>query len=145
EVAAQEREQAAIAVLTIVAAGAVLSVAMGRIVVRPIRHLAAVARRIGDGDFAARAPVRSRDEVGELGAAFNDMTGRLATAHHALEGKNHELEDALRDLRESRQRLELLEQLKGELSKFVPDSVKKLLEENPNATELEKKTVEVSV
>jgi len=39
----------------------------------------------------------------------------------------------------------VLEQVKGELSKFVPDSVKRLLEENPDATELEKKTVEVSV
>src|SRR5262249_29810564 len=71
--------------------------------------------------------------------------GRLATAHHALEDKNRELETALHELRESRQRLALLEQVKGELSKFVPDSVKKLLEQNPDATELEKKTVEVSV
>jgi class 3 adenylate cyclase len=35
--------------------------------------------------------------------------------------------------------------LKGELSKFVPDAVKRLLEQNPNATELEKKAVDVSV
>ena len=145
EVAAQQREQLAIAFLTIVAAGAVLSVAMGRIVVRPIKHLAAVARRIGEGEFSVQAPARSRDEIGELGAAFNDMTGRLSTAHRELEDKNRELEAALQDLRESRQRLALLEQLKGELSKFVPDSVKKLLEQNPNATELEKKNVEVSV
>src|SRR5688500_19603076 len=62
-----------------------------------------------------------------------------------LAGKNTELETALVSLQESRQRLELLEQLKGELSKFVPDAVKRLLEQNPNATELEKKTVEVSV
>jgi len=39
----------------------------------------------------------------------------------------------------------LLEQLKGELSKFVPDAVKHLLERDPNATELEKRLEEVSV
>src|SRR5262249_50193378 len=87
EVAAQEREQAAMAARSAPAAGAVVGGGWGRLVVRPIRQLAAGARRIGEGDFAARAPVRSRDEVGELGAAFNDMTGRLATAHHALEDK----------------------------------------------------------
>jgi class 3 adenylate cyclase len=89
--------------------------------------------------------VSARDEIGELGAAFNDMTGRLAQAYAELESKNTELAGALRDLQESRQRLALLEQLKGELSKFVPDSVKKLLEQNPDATELEKKNVDVSV
>ena len=73
------------------------------------------------------------------------MTARLSTARHELEGKNTELATALQHLQESRQRLELLEQLKGELSKFVPEAVKRLLEQNPNATELEKKTVEVSV
>ena len=73
------------------------------------------------------------------------MTGRLAHAHEALAAKNTELESALHHLQESRVRLELLEQLKGELSKFVPDAVKRLLEQNPNATELEKKRVEVSV
>jgi adenylate cyclase len=41
--------------------------------------------------------------------------------------------------------VELLQQLKGELSKFVPDAVKALLERDPNATELEKRTEEVSV
>src|SRR2546428_10513043 len=73
------------------------------------------------------------------------MTGRLAQAYTGLESKNTELATALQNLQESRQRLELLEQLKGELSKFVPESVKRLLEQNPNATELEKKNVEVSV
>ena len=131
--------------LTIAAAAAVLTVAMRRIVVRPLTQLSDTARRVGAGDFDARAPVTSRDEIGGLGAAFNDMTSRLSTARHELEGKNTELATALQHLQESRERLELLEQLKGELSKFVPEAVQRLLEQNPNATELEKKTVEVSV
>jgi class 3 adenylate cyclase len=118
---------------------------MRRVVIRPVGILAAAARRVGDGDFEARAAVGSRDELGQLGAAFNEMTGRLARAYADLEGKNAELALALQHLQESRQRLELLEQLKGELSKFVPESVKKLLEQNPNATEMEKRTAEVSV
>jgi class 3 adenylate cyclase/HAMP domain-containing protein len=145
EVAGHRNRQLVIGVLTIVAAAAMLTIVMRRIVVSPIDHLAVAARRIGEGDFAARAPADRDDEIGQLGATFNEMTGRLANAYAELAGKNQELTTALQNLQESRQRLELLEQLKGELSKFVPEAVKRLLEDNPNATEMEKKTVEVSV
>jgi class 3 adenylate cyclase/HAMP domain-containing protein len=145
EVARHRNRQLAIGAVTILVAGAVLGLAMRRIVLRPVAHLATAARRVGTGDFDARVPAIGRDELGQLGTAFNDMTGRLAQAYTDLESKNTELATALQNLTESRQRLALLEQLKGELSKFVPDSVKRLLDENPNATELEKKTVEVSV
>src|SRR6266478_6309656 len=145
EVRTQRNRQALVGLLTIVAAGAVMTVAMSRIVIRPINELAIAARRVGQGDFDARACVDSRDELGQLGTAFNEMTDRLAQAYRDLEGKNRELASALQEVHESRQRLALLEQLKGELAKFVPDAVKKLLEQNPNATELEKKTVDVAV
>jgi class 3 adenylate cyclase/HAMP domain-containing protein len=145
EVRRHRNHQILIAVLTILSAAAILTVAMRSVIVRPIVALSAVARRIGEGDFAARAPADARDEIGELGGAFNDMTARLTRAYTELATKNKELESALQSLQESRQRLALLEQLKGELSKFVPDAVKKLLEQNPNATELEKRAVEVSV
>jgi class 3 adenylate cyclase/HAMP domain-containing protein len=145
EVQRHRNRQFLIGGLTIVAAAGVLTVAMRRIVIRPLGQLAAAARRVGAGEFEARAPVGSRDEIGQLGAAFNEMTARLATAYQELAGKNTELATALQHLQESRERLALLEQLKGELSKFVPESVQRLLERNPNATELEKRTVEVSV
>jgi class 3 adenylate cyclase/HAMP domain-containing protein len=145
ELRRQRNRQILIAILTIVAAGAVLTLAMARVVVRPLDALAAAARRVGEGDFETRAPSSARDEIGHLGLAFNEMTARLRRAHQDFEGKNAELETALRSLQESRERLELLEQLKGQLSKFVPDAVKRLLEQDPNATELEKRSVEVSV
>ena len=145
EVRRQRNRQIMIAVLTILAAAAVLAVAMRYVVVRPIHALAAVARRIGEGDFTARAPAGSSDEVGELGSALNDMTGHLARAREDLAARNTELATALENLQASRQRLEVLEQLKGELSKFVPDAVKGLLERDPSATSLEKRNEEVSV
>jgi class 3 adenylate cyclase/HAMP domain-containing protein len=145
EVRRHRNRQIMVGALTIVAAAGVLTVAMRRVVIGPIRQLATAARRVGAGDFDARAPVTTVDEIGHLGAAFNDMTTRLATAYQDLAGKNTELATALQNLKESRERLELLEQLKGELSKFVPEAVKRLLEENPNATELEKKNIDVSV
>ena len=144
QVAMQRNRQITIAILTIVTAAAVLAVAMRFVVVRPIHELTRVARRIGDGDFQARAPA-SGDEVGELGTALNDMTVRLSEAQQDLGARNTELATALENLQTSRQKLELLEQLKEELSKFVPDAVKDLLERDPSATTLEKRSEEVSV
>ncbi len=145
EVRMQRNRQIMIGLLTILAAAAVLAVAMRHVVVRPIHELAAVARRIGEGDFAVRARAGSGDEVAELGGALNDMTGHLERAQQNLAARNTELATALENLQASRQRLEVLEQLKGELSKFVPDAVKELLERDPSATSLEKRNEEVSV
>src|SRR5262249_42124299 len=145
QVRALRNRQVTIGILTIAAAAGVLAVAMRFVVVRPIQELARVARRIGTGDFEVRARGGTGDEVGELGAALNDMTTHLARAQQELAARNAELAAALENLQASRQRLELLEQLKGELSKFVPDAVKDLLERDPTATMLEKRQEEVSV
>jgi class 3 adenylate cyclase len=145
EVRTQRNRQVLIGLLTIAAAAGVLAVAMRVVVVRPIHELARVARRIGEGDFTARAAAASGDEVAELGGALNDMTAHLARAQQELAARNTELATALESLQASQKRLEVLEQLKGELSKFVPDAVKELLERDPTATTLEKRNEEVSV
>jgi class 3 adenylate cyclase/HAMP domain-containing protein len=141
----QRNRQVLVAILTIAAAAGTLALVMRGVVVRPIQDLAQVAHKIGEGDFAVRARTTSGDELGALGSAFNDMTERLAGAQHDLEARNSELATTLDELQASRQRLEVLEQLKGELSKFVPDAVKELLERDPSATQLEKRQEEVSV
>jgi class 3 adenylate cyclase/HAMP domain-containing protein len=142
---AQRRDQLLIGGITILAAGAVLAAAMRSVVVRPIHALGAVARRIGAGDFAARVERLPRDEIGELGGALNDMTARLAAARQDLAARNAELAEAVESLQASRRQVELLEQIRAELGKFVPDAVKALLERDPQATVLEKRPEEVTV
>jgi class 3 adenylate cyclase/HAMP domain-containing protein len=144
-VQAQRNRQIMVGIVTIIVAAGALALVMRFVVVRPIQNLALAARRIGEGDFAVRVSADSGDEVAELGGALNDMTARLATAQQDLETRNAELASTLDDLQASRQRLEVLEQLKGELSKFVPDAVKELLERDPTATQLQKRQEEVSV
>lgn len=46
-------------------------------VTSPLRALTRAARRVAGGDLAQRIPVRSRDEVGELTQAFNEMAAAL--------------------------------------------------------------------
>ncbi len=69
-----------------------------RFLARPLRALSATARRLEGGDLAARAPVESSDELGELARAFNRMadavqerTARLEAAAADLEARRVEL------------------------------------------------------
>jgi class 3 adenylate cyclase len=89
--------------------------------------------------------MQSQHEIGELGRAINGMAGRLKSVHGDLEARNTELASALQSLKETMQKVELLEQVKRELVKFVPEAVTKLLEKNPDARELEKREADVSV
>ena len=63
------------------AAGILLGVLMGwwatERVSRPVERLAAGVRAVSGGDWEARVPVSSQDEIGELARAFNRMTELL--------------------------------------------------------------------
>lgn len=137
--------QIIVALLTILGVAGALVIFMGRVVLRPIARAAEAARRIGGGDFGARVTVPNQDEIGDLGRAINDMADHLQRMRNDLETRNADLATALQSLRDSMQKVELLEQLKGELVKFVPESVTRLLERNPDARELEKRETDVSV
>jgi two-component system phosphate regulon sensor histidine kinase PhoR len=50
---------------------------VARRVTEPVVQMQAIARRMSDGDFTARVPVRSPDEIGALGRALNAMAARL--------------------------------------------------------------------
>jgi len=59
----------------ILAAGAGL--ALSRRLAAPLEALAGVAQRVGEGDFAARAPASALAEVNELSAALNASSQRI--------------------------------------------------------------------
>jgi two-component system phosphate regulon sensor histidine kinase PhoR len=59
----------------------------GRIT-RPVVEMQGIARRMSEGDFEARAPVRSIDEVGALGRALNVMAQRLHDKIQDLEDEH---------------------------------------------------------
>jgi HAMP domain-containing protein len=145
ELKAARNRQILVAIVTILGVVGALVIFMGRVVPQPIARAAEAARRIGGGDFGARVTVPNQDEIGDLGQAINDRTEHLQRMRNDLEARNTDLAAALQSLRDSLQKVELLEQLKGELVKFVPESVTRLLERNPDARELEKRESDVSV
>lgn len=142
---AARNRQIFVAGLTILGATGALLFLMGRIVLRPIARVEAAARQIGAGNLDVRVSATSPDEIGALGRTLNAMADGLKATRQNLEARNAELAEALRNLRESTRKLELLEQIKGELVKFVPESVRRLLEKDPEARELEKRAADVTV
>ena len=61
----------------ILAATLVVTFTIARGITTPVRALVRAARRIGGGDLATEVRITSRDELGELGDAFNEMTRGL--------------------------------------------------------------------
>jgi two-component system nitrogen regulation sensor histidine kinase NtrY len=53
-------------------------------VTRPVEQLAGVAREVAAGNWSARAEIRSRDEIGQLAATFNEMTRQLVEQRDRL-------------------------------------------------------------
>ncbi len=51
---------------------------------RPIRKLEGGAQRIGRGDYDVAIPVESRDEIGDLTVAFNEMSRNLGIKEELL-------------------------------------------------------------
>lgn len=65
-----------------------MAVVVGLLVSRglsaPLRQLTAVAGQMSSGDLSTRAPVRGKDEIGQLAGQFNLMAERLEASFTAL-------------------------------------------------------------
>ncbi|MGB9308766.1 MAG: adenylate/guanylate cyclase domain-containing protein [Mycobacterium sp.] len=79
-----------IAVAAIVFAICVASMVIARSAVRPVRRLQEGTRKISSGDYEFNIPVMARDEIGDLTAAFNEMSRTLAIKEELLEEQRRE-------------------------------------------------------
>jgi signal transduction histidine kinase len=62
------------------AAALLLAILLANTLARPLRELTAATRAVAQGDLEHQVPVRSKDELGELAASFNQMSADLAQA-----------------------------------------------------------------
>jgi signal transduction histidine kinase len=78
---------------------AVVGLLLSGAITRPLRALTAAASAVARGQLDQQVSVRSRDEIGRLTQAFNDMTARLETARQAqsefVANVSHELRTPL--------------------------------------------------
>ena len=81
----------------------VLSYFLLRRVLQPLSQMHAITREVAAGNFSARVEIRSRDEVGELGMAFNRMADSLRQLEQLRKNMvadvAHELRTPLTNLR----------------------------------------------
>ena len=66
------------------------SLILAQIFVRPVRRLVTGVRQVAAGDLTVQVPVRSKDEFGDLGGAFNDMSRSLRTKQELLDEQKAE-------------------------------------------------------
>lgn len=80
-----------------------MSLPLARALAAPLRRVAGAARTLAAGDFSARLPVRSADEVGQLAADFNGLAATLESNEQArrqwVADISHELRTPLSVLR----------------------------------------------
>lgn len=84
-------------------ATAIAAVILARSLTRPLSSLASVATAFGDGDLTARANISRKDELGELGRAFDQMaervSGLMRSQQELLANVSHELRTPLARIR----------------------------------------------
>lgn len=68
---------------------------LARLITRPLGELSEGAQAIIEGRFDHRIAVRSRDEIGQLAMAFNEMTERLDEAFTELQTSRDQLRRAV--------------------------------------------------
>jgi len=76
---------------------------LSRMVIVPLSRLAHAARRVQDGDLSARVELGRRDELGQLGEAFDSMAERLQAHTAELE---HKVAERSAQVRQQNQELE---------------------------------------
>jgi len=82
----------------IVLAVCLLALLFSRILTRPIKVLADAVRRVSGGELGVTVAVSSRDEFGELAAAFNDMSTSLQTKQQLIDEQRRENDELLASL-----------------------------------------------
>lgn len=73
-----------------------LGVALAQTITRPVRELTAATKAVAGGELGRQVPIQSRDELGELATAFNQMSSDLA---HGQQTRRQMTADIAHDLR----------------------------------------------
>jgi diguanylate cyclase (GGDEF)-like protein len=93
--------QALLVVLVALIVAVAIAVVSARATTRPLEELSEAAAQVASGDLTPMIEVRSKDEIGRLGLAFNAMTQDLRTYVGQLQASRDELQNGLARLGES--------------------------------------------
>ena len=105
-------------VLGVIAIGLLLTLIFTRVLIQPIEKLVSATEGVAKGELTQRVDIRSRDEIGDLARAFNQMIIQLKDSRSDLERKveerTHQLEENIEELNQARlSTLKMLEDLQS--------------------------------
>ena len=91
-----------VAAIVAVVASLLLAIVLSRMLARPLAEIGSAARRIAEGDYAARVPREGPDELVSLADSFNQMAASLerqeAMRRDFIANAAHELRTPLTNL-----------------------------------------------
>ncbi len=104
--------------LGVIGIGILFTIILTRILLRPIEKLLAATEIVARGELLYTVDIHSRDEIGDLARAFNQMTLQLKASRTDLEKKVEErtrlLEENIKELNQARtSTLKMLEDLQS--------------------------------
>ncbi len=70
-------------------------------ITRPIKSISAVVERVSQGDLEARTHLTSKDEIGQLGHAFDSMLNERVSTMASAEHENEKLNNSIIELLEA--------------------------------------------
>ncbi|MCU1476442.1 MAG: adenylate/guanylate cyclase protein [Subtercola sp.] len=87
-----------IAIVTLIVIVSLLSLLLAQVFARPVRRLVGAVRNVAGGDLNVEVAPGSRDEFGNLGNAFNDMSRSLRIKQSLIDEQTAEKEKLLSTL-----------------------------------------------
>ncbi len=121
-------------------------------VAKVLRHLVELTKEISRGDYGRAQEIFDLTQTGtnipeleELAESFGMMLVQVEAREFRLSQLVADLERTNKELEATLKKIRLLENIKTHLGKFVPESVKSLIETNPEAPDLKKRDRDVSV
>ena len=89
----------------VVISGLLIAITLGPMIfvsiTSPIKRISQVVGRVADGDLEARTGLGSRDEIGQLGQAFDKMLNERVSTMSQVEEENDKLNNSVIDLLEA--------------------------------------------
>jgi signal transduction histidine kinase len=86
-----------IAVLSVTVVAFVAAILLSRQLVAPLRRLTAASEAMAEGDLSQRVEIETRDEIGELGRAFDKMADDLQQAERQRQQMTADIAHELRN------------------------------------------------
>ena len=113
-----------LAVLLIAVVGTtLLATYLARLLTRELAELSEAARAMAEGRFDMPIPVRTKDEVGELASAFNDMRDKLSVSYSQLSSSRDQLQRAVRRVGETLRSTHDMKQMLESILNTAADAV----------------------